>query len=185
MNTIFFRTAAARRAVILLTVLGADIGLQGCSMATTSAEWAEPEDMGGEFSVIDDSARQWSQHIAQLPIELHGTWPGADAAQTAAMIPRSAAAPDIAARQRVVVYIDGTEVPQRADFCAVGKSLRPVPNTQKVTLRAALCDGPRIVSYARQAFDGNGKPAAADVASLESSLVGALHTPFNILDVEG
>jgi hypothetical protein len=179
-----------RIALMLMLLGGSSAGLFGCSMATTSAEWAEPEDLGGEFSVIDDSERQWSKRVEQLPVELHGAWPGASAAETAALVPRANSADNAdandanAAQQRVVVYVSGTQVPQRADFCAINKSYRAVANDRQVTLRAALCDGPRIISYARKSFDGDSKLAATDVASLESSLVGALHPPFNFLDVD-
>lgn len=187
----FCRKIATKRFAMLLALAGSNMALLGCASATTSAEWAEPQDLAGEFTVIDDSERQWSHHIDQLPIELHGAWPGVDAAQTAALIPLAstetspAAAAEMVAKQRVVIYVGGNEVPQRADFCSLGKAYRNVVDNEKVTLRAALCDGPRIISYARQRFDGDSKLAAKDVAKLESSLVGVLHVPFNILDVEG
>ena len=156
------------------------INLAGCSMATTSAQWAEPDDLGGEFTLWDDSVNQWSKKVGNLPLELHGSWP------TPATLAKADMAGATPAAQRVVIYIDGKEAPERDDFCSVTKSFRNVATNQtnqQVTLRAALCDGPRIISFARKSFDRGAQPDKA-VASIESALVGSLHPAFNFLDVD-
>lgn len=156
------------------------VNLAACSMATTSTQWAEPDDLGGEFTLWDDSVNQWSKKVDKLPLEVHGSWP---TPATLAKVDSVNATP---ASQRVVIYIDGTRAPEREDFCSVAKSFRSIvtnPDNKQVTLRAALCDGPRIVSFARKSFDKTTQPDHA-VASIESSLVGSLHPPFNFLDVD-
>lgn len=175
MNKLIFRPT---RLMLMLSFVA--INLAACSMATTSAQWAEPDDLGGEFTLWDDSVNQWSKKVSNLPLELHGSWP------TPATLAKAGSANATPASQRVVIYIDGAQAPERDDFCAVTKSFRNVANSssnQQVTLRAALCDGPRIVSFARKSFDRNAQPNNA-VASIESALVNSLHPPFNFLDVD-
>lgn len=174
------RNFKVRPAHVLLAFSIIAVGITGCSTATTSAQWAEPDDMGGEFSVIDDSVNGWSKKIGGLPLEIHGNLPSSSA------LTNRVSGNVSPAMQRVVIYVDGTVAPEREDFCSVAKAFRPVVNNrsdQQVTLRAALCDGPRIVSFARKSFDKTAEPAH-QVASIESALVRDLHTPFSFLDVD-
>jgi|GEM_PF-3508845 len=167
------------------------LNLSACSSTVTSTEWAQPYDIPGEFSTQDDSRNGWSNKIADLPIELHGALPDESSITTAALLPHVAGESaanglGLAATQRVVLYIDGLEVPERADFCAVSKRYRSAPRKDNtMALRAALCDGPRIVSYARKFVDLDDFKATdlgREVSHLERSLTLALFPPFNLLD---
>ena len=174
------------------------VGLFGCSTATTSTEWAEPNDMASEFARTDDSQNQWSKKVFKLPIELHGSIPGESSEVTAAKIANAIPAEKssttslgnvgVVGRQRVVLYLDESRVPARDDFCSVSKTYRDVPKESNgVVLRAALCDGPRIVSYAKKSLSidkVSSDKVGTQVASLESALVDSLYQPFNILDAD-
>lgn len=178
----------------ILAVIPFALSLFGCS-TTTSSQWAEPDDHPGQWSMVDDSVNQWSKKIGSLPIELHGALPGQSSAATATLVPRAVVGADatliqqngigLLASQRVVFYINEEEVPERSDYCALNKNYKKVPvEKNSVTLRAALCDGPRIVAYARKSVGSseiNNANIGREVADVEHSLTGALYPAFDFL----
>jgi len=167
------------------------LALAGCSTTVTSAQWAKPADRPSNTSLSDDSRNAWSGRIGALPVELHGSLPNEPASATAARIPHAERISEASAappHARVVLFIDGAAVPERADFCALNPGLRAVPQARDtITLRAALCDGPRIVSYARKSI-GREKfqpeNVSGEVSDLKQALSRALFPPFDLLDVD-
>src|SRR4030088_2862574 len=107
-----------------------------------------------EQAVAADSPDDWAQRIQSLPVEVHGALPGETATQTIAAIHHGTA--DLAdtefgksglslyAVPRVVLYIGGSEVPARDQYCTLEPSAnRPVATPKNaLILRSELCDGP-------------------------------------------
>jgi hypothetical protein len=126
------------------------------------------------------------------PVEVHATVPGETSAQTIAAIDHGVTQQPLAdfehtgvslqAMPRVVVYIGGTSVPARDQYCALEPARnRSVTVPRNGTLiRSELCDGPRPVAYARltiAAANLSDVSVAQAVQGLESKLVQNLAPP--------
>jgi hypothetical protein len=143
-------------------------------------------------AIAEDHPDVWATRVRQLPVEVHGTIPGETSAQTIAAIDHGVAEQaqvgfqhtglSLQAMPRVVVYVGGTSVPARDQYCALeptrDRSVTVPPNG--TLIRSELCDGPRPVAYARLTI-ADAKLSDASVAQavqrLESNLVRSLPTP--------
>ena len=148
-------TASIQRSTVALVAI-AGLCLAGCQ-GTTHDRWAR----------ASDSVDVWSPKMASLPIEVHGSVPGADASRTVARIPNGTNAGSLASSQRIVLYVGGSTLPVNSTYCGVSPTLRSVriPD-DKVMMGAALCDGRRLVVTARQEF----APAAVTDTTMSHSI---------------
>ena len=106
---------------------------------------------------VDDTGR-WSPVVDQLPVELHGTIKGRSAAELAELFPSTIKAPRYASLgpvavsplpSRIVFYIDQAELPEGQALCKGGfQGQQGAREGEFAQVTAALCDGPRLVSYA-------------------------------------
>ena len=160
----------------LLTL--AAVSASGCTTVEHPLSWDDPA--------------KWATRINTLPVDVHSSIPGETSAQTIAAIEHGVTASARAASNntgaslyrtaRVVVYIGGDSVPAHDRYCARKPTTTPatfVPESG-VAVRAALCDGPRPVAYARTTLaEANPSPASvADaIERLKSDLVQSLPTP--------
>ena len=187
---------ALRYSAVFTLVLAS---VSGCSSTLVSNEWAKSEGREGQWPddmEHRDKSDAWRSKAGALPIELHGTLPGQSHMSTAAMIsnvledaPSDSNDLDVGpfAMQRVVLYINEDRVPIRADFCAAKKAYRVAENKRhKLTLSAAMCDGPRIVTYAEKSMsDSDFKSTNINdqVIGLKKSLVGALYPAITLKEI--
>jgi len=185
-------TLSIRRAMAI-ALIPAIYGLYGCTAMTTSAEWAKPTDSTTKYELATDNRHDWPYKIDTLPIEVHGALPNESSGSTASEIPFARPAPALAdkaepARQRVVLYVDdGADRPTRTEFCSAKKTV--ATSTSKpgkyVTLRAALCDGQRIVTYAKTSVpreDARPQNLGLQLASLKGAMIDSLKRPYSIMD---
>jgi hypothetical protein len=143
-------------------------------------------------AIAEDPPDAWATRVRELPVEVHGTIPGETSAQTTAAIDHGVTeqAQDdfrhtglsLEAMPRVVVYVGGTSVPARDQYCTLqpgqNRSVTVPPN--ETLIRSELCDGPRPIAYARLTIaDANLNTAsvARAVQGLESKLVRSLPLP--------
>lgn len=175
LNRVNSQSAVSVRALALLSVV--TVLAAGCAAPRV------------EQAMAADHPDDWASRIHSLPVEVHGSVPGETAAQTVSVIDRGVANQPSAefgssglslyAVPRVVVYIGGTMAPARDQYC----SLEPNANRSVVApanalvLRAALCDGPRAVSYARitlSAANPTTETVARGIERIKSDLVQSL-----------
>jgi hypothetical protein len=143
-------------------------------------------------AIAEDHPDVWATRIRELPVEVHGTVPGETSAQTIAAIDHGVAEQpqgdfqhtglSLDAMPRVVVYVGGTSVPARDQYCALepGRNRSVTVPRNGTLIRSELCDGPRPVAYARLTIaDANLSAAsvARAVRGLESKLVQSLPPP--------
>ena len=141
------------------------IFLAGCQ-GTMHSRWAQEK----------DSDYYWSGAMQNVPINVHGTVPGTDGANTLARIEdgttddryaRSHDGTALRSAQRIELYVGGTELPVNATYCSVAPTMRTVNSPpEQVMMGAALCDGPRLVVTTREPF--------APEALTSSTLPGAI-----------
>jgi hypothetical protein len=127
-----------------------------------------------------------------VPVDVHGAIPDETEAQTVAAIDHGVAGQTGAVFKhtglgldslpRVVVYIGGSAVPPRDQYCSLqpaAKRAASVPSNRLI-VRSELCDGPRPVAYARTTL-AESTPSDVAVADaiqrLKSDLVDSLPTP--------
>jgi hypothetical protein len=143
-------------------------------------------------AIAEDHPDAWVTRVRDLPVEVHGTVPGETNAQTAAAIdhgvtPQAQAdfqhtGLNLQALPRVVVYVGGTSVPARDQYCALepaSNRLVTVPPNGTL-IRSELCDGPRPVAFGRLTIDDANLSTASvarAVQGLESRLVQSLPPP--------
>jgi hypothetical protein len=168
------------RALVLLSVAAASAA--GCAANPPRVEQA----------VAADHPDDWAQRIHSLPVEIHAALPSATATQTIAAIDHGTtnqadsefgnSGLSLYAVPRVVVYIGGSEVPARDQYC----TLEPRANRSVVTpknaliLRSELCDGPRAVAFARITVpeaDRTAQTLDRDIERVKSDLVQSLPQP--------
>jgi hypothetical protein len=175
-NRFFFQTYRNMRPMALLSL--AAVLASGCTTV--------------ERPLSNDDPDAWATRIKTLPIDVHSAIPGDISPQTIAdaghgVTARPGAAINntgvsLYATARVVVYIGGGSVPTRDQYCALKPTINSatfVPESG-VAVRAALCDGPRPVAYARMTLaEANPSPAtvADAIERLKSDLVQSLPTP--------
>jgi hypothetical protein len=88
------------------------------------------------------------------------------------------------------VYIGGTEVPARDQYCRLepGANHRSVPApTNALVLRSELCDGPRAVAFARITVPEVGmtpKTLERDIDRIKADLVQSLPSPRPVMPVD-
>jgi hypothetical protein len=80
-------------------------------------------------AISEDHPDVWATRVRELPVEVHGTIPGETSAQTIAAIDHGVAEQaqadfqhtglSLEAMPRVVVYVGGTSVPARDQYCAL------------------------------------------------------------------
>lgn len=164
-----------------------------CSMvlASVATIWA-----GGCATVArplaSDQPDTWAGKIQSVPVDVHGVIPKQTEAQTLAAIDQGVVGQRDAEYKhtglgldsvpRVVVYIGGSDLPARDQYCALSPAVirgTSVPDDGLV-VRSELCDGPRPVAYARTTL-AQSDPSDAAVANaikrLKSELVDSLPTP--------
>jgi hypothetical protein len=100
--------------------------------------------------------------LATIPINVHGTVPGSDSAETLARIPnatnddiysRGGASSNLRSIPRLELYVGGNTLPVNATYCDKTPTMRSVDiPTGKVMLAVAICDGSRLVATAREEF---------------------------------
>ena len=135
----------------ILVLIAAAVAVSGCT-STVHARWAKRQ----------DSVGYWSPKLAMLPINVHGTVPGSEAAETLARIPNGTNG-DIYARKgetsalgsvaRLELYVGGNTHPVDATYCDKTPTMRTVDiPAGRIMLAVAICDGPRLVATAREEF---------------------------------
>ena len=146
------RESAIYRVFGTISVLiAAVVSVTGCE-ATFHSRWAKQR----------DSVDYWSEKLATIPINVHGTVPDSDYAQTLARIPNGTN-DDIYAQRgetsalrstpRLELYVGGNMLPVNVTYCDKTPTLRSVDIPQgKIMLAVAICDGPRLVATAREEF---------------------------------
>jgi hypothetical protein len=144
--------AAIYRAFTAILVLtAAAVAVTGCT-STVHARWAKRR----------DSVDYWSPKLALVPINVHGTVPGSDYAETLARIPNGTD-DDIYTQRgetsalrsvpRLELYVGGNVLPVNVTYCDETPTMRSVDiPAGKVMLAVAICDGPRLVATAREEF---------------------------------
>ena len=143
-------------------------------------------------AIAEDHPDVWATRVRELPVEVHGTVPGETSAQTVAAIDQGVAEQaqadfqhtgvSLRAMPRVVVYVGGTSVPARDQYCALepGRNRSVTVPRNGTLIRSELCDGPRPIAYARRTIaDANLSAAsvAQAVQGLKSELVQSLPPP--------
>lgn len=139
-----------------------------------------------------DPPAAWAGRIQSVPVDVHGAIPQQTEAQTVAAISHGVAGQSDAEFEntglgldslpRVVVYIGGSSVPPRNQYCSpnpAANQATSVPGNGLV-VRSELCDGPRPVAYARTTLAQSTPSDAAVAAAIErlkSHLVDSLPTP--------
>lgn len=186
-----YRVLKVMRAWAIITV--GLIGLYGCSDTVLSNKWAREVSDPDVWPLADAKNDMWLKRVDALPLELHLP-PLADSSAALKTISRDAILPArvlawgidkdgyAPLQQRIVLYVGGDHIPIRDDFCSVTKKFRDVENpSDKVAVRAALCDGPRILTYGRKELPMNRVDATSvnsEIVALSHSLVGALYPPL-------
>jgi hypothetical protein len=135
----------------ILVLIAAVVAVTGCG-ATVHARWAKRR----------DSVDYWSPKLATLPINVHGTVPGSEYAETLARIPnstnddiytRGGETPALSSMPRLELYVGGNRLPVNVTYCDKTPTMRSVDiPAGKVMLAVAICDGPRLVATAREEF---------------------------------
>jgi hypothetical protein len=132
-------------------LIAAVVAVTGCT-ETVHARWAKRQ----------DSVDYWSPKLATLPINVHGTVPGSDYAETLARIPngtndeiytRGGATSALRSVPRLELYVGGNTLPVNVTYCEKTPTMRSVDiPAGKVMLAVAICDGPRLVATAREEY---------------------------------
>ena len=135
----------------ILVLIAAAAAVTGCT-STVHARWAKRQ----------DSVSYWSPKLATLPINVHGTVPGSEAAETLARIPngtndaiyaRKGETSALGSVARLELYVGGNTHPVDATYCDKTPTMRSVDiPAGKIMLAIAICDGPRLVATAREEF---------------------------------
>ena len=135
----------------ILVLIAAAVAVTGCT-ETIHARWAKRR----------DSVDYWSPKLATLPINVHGTVPGSEYAETLARIPngtnddtytQTGATSSLRSIPRLELYVGGNTLPVNVTYCDKTPTMRSVDiPAGKVMLAVAICDGPRLVATAREEF---------------------------------
>jgi hypothetical protein len=135
----------------VFVLIAAVVAVTGCT-STLHARWAKRR----------DSADYWSPKLATIPINVHGTAPDSDYAETVARIPngtsdeiytRGGATSALRSVPRLELYVGGNMLPVNVTYCDKTPTMRSVDiPAGKVMLAVAICDGPRLVATAREEF---------------------------------
>jgi hypothetical protein len=135
----------------ILVLIAAAVAVTGCT-ETIHARWAKRR----------DSVDYWSPKLATIPINVHGTAPDSDYAETVARIPngtndeiytRGGATSALRSVPRLELYVGGNMLPVNVTYCDKTPTMRSVDiPAGKVMLAVAICDGPRLVATAREEF---------------------------------
>ncbi len=108
--------------------------------------------LSNDYSIQTRDLRDsWAKKINDLPVELHGAVPNQSSIRSAAIIHNvvsddqaipTGANDILLTEQRIVLYLDGVDIPARQDFCTLNKKPRNSPvEDHALTFRAAVCDG--------------------------------------------
>lgn len=134
-----------------LVLIAAAVAVTGCT-STVHARWAKSQ----------DSVGYWSPRLATLPINVHGSVPGSEAAETLARMPKGTNDANYARKgetsalgsvARLELYVGGNTHPVDATYCDKTPTMRTVDiPAGKIMLAVAICDGPRLVATAREEF---------------------------------
>ena len=134
-----------------LVLIAAGVAVTGCTQ-TVHARWAKRQ----------DSVDYWSPKLATLPINVHGTVPDSDYAETLARIPngtndeiyaRAGATSALRSVPRLELYVGGNRLPVNVTYCDKTPTMRSVNiPAGKVMLAVAICDGPRLVATAWEEY---------------------------------
>jgi hypothetical protein len=135
----------------IMALIATAAAVSGCE-ATVHSRWAKQR----------DSVYYWSPKLATIPINVHGTVPDSDYAETLARIPNGTN-DDIYTQRgetsalrsvpRLELYVGGNMLPVNVTYCDKTPTMRSVDiPAGKVMLAVAICDGPRLVATAREEF---------------------------------
>lgn len=143
--------AIYRVCVTIFVLIAAVVSVTGCE-ATVHSRWAKRR----------DSVDYWSPKLATIPINVHGTVPDSDYAETLARIPngtndyiytQKGETTALRSTPRLELYVGGNMLPVNATYCDKTPTMRSVDvPANKVMLAVALCDGARLVATARDEF---------------------------------
>jgi hypothetical protein len=135
----------------ILVLIVAAFAVTGCE-TTVHARWAKRQ----------DSVDYWSPKLTTLPINVHGTVPGSEHAETLARIPngtnddiyaQTGATSALKSIPRLELYVGGNTLPVNATYCDKTPTMRSVDiPAGKIMLAVAICDGSRLVATAREEF---------------------------------
>jgi hypothetical protein len=135
----------------ILVLIAAVVSVTGC-LPTVHARWAKQR----------DSVDYWSPKLAAIPINVHGTAPDSDYAETLARIPNGTnddiythkgETSSLRSVPRLELYVGGNMLPVNVTYCDRTPTMRSVDiPAGKVMLAVAICDGPRLVATAREEF---------------------------------
>lgn len=162
--------------------------LSSCASEPTQFRWVSPDVYSPDSLQSRDLRDDWAKRITVLPIELHGEFSDEEFRRTASVIHNVASDTEtmsdetkkaLSAQQRMVLYMGEVSIPVRQDFCSLNKSFRNFSvKDSGLTLRAAVCDGQRLICYARDSGSPNNSQSgniAERVTHLKQSLIAALY----------
>ena len=144
-----------KRAILLLALPFA-LGLAGCQ-GTLHSRWTEQS----------DTVDYWAPQMNTIPVDVHGTVPGATPEETVARIPLGTTASDFAGKHptlsgiesvpRIVLHVGGDQIPTDATYCSANPQMRSIDGKDgHVMLAAALCDGTRLIVRSRRELTPDG-----------------------------
>jgi hypothetical protein len=171
-------SAPSYRSTTLAAMAVAAVCLAGCQ-GTMHSQWAKE----------GDSVYYWTKKFQSLPIDVHGTVPGANSDETLTriangtsdlMYAESNESAALHSAQRLELYVGGSTLPINTTYCRATPTMRSVAiPSDTIMMGAAICDGSRLVVTAREEFRSDALTSSTmphTIKALKERLVVALST---------
>lgn len=168
------RASRVQHVACLVCTLFCIANMSGC-MGSIDARWATG----------DDTAEKWDALMPALPLDVHSELPDvfssteiASATATGKVGALLSPGTNLSTLKHVELFASRRDVPTDDSLCGTApRYVQDMADHGKVTVTAALCDGPRLVATAKRAFTPDKLAPAQEtdgLRSMESRLVDAV-----------